>query len=44
MVTGAIAVVVVTALGATVIEILLVVPLMCLVAAWLAQKLHRACD
>jgi MFS family permease len=44
MVTGAIAVVAVTALGATVIEILLVVPLMCLVAAWLAQKLHRACD
>ena len=44
MVAGAAAVVAITALGATVLEILLLVPAMCLVAAWLAQKLHRACD
>jgi MFS family permease len=44
MVAGAGAVVAATALGATVLGILLIVPLMCLVAAWLAQKLHRACD
>ncbi len=44
MVLGAAAVMALTAIGATVLQILLMVPAMCLIAAWLAQKLHRACD
>ena len=44
MVAGSAVVVAITALGATVLEILLMVPAMCLIAAWLANKLHRACD
>ncbi len=44
MVIGAAVVMALTAAGATVLEILLMVPVMCLIAAWLATKLHRACD
>ena len=32
------------ALGVTAMQLLLVVAAMCLVAAWIAQRLHRACD
>ncbi|TVV73467.1 MFS transporter [Sphingomonas solaris] len=44
MVIGAVVVMALTTIGATVLQILLLVPAMCLIAAWLAQKLHRACD
>ena len=44
MVVGAIVVLSLTALGATPDALLLLVAAMCLFAAWLAQKLHRACD
>jgi hypothetical protein len=44
MVAGALAVMGVLAMGVTVTEALLMVPAMCVVSAWLAQKLHRACD
>jgi len=44
MVIGALAVVALTALGVTPENMLLVVAAMCLVSAWLAQKLHLACD
>ncbi|MET0269477.1 MAG: MFS transporter [Sphingomonas sp.] len=44
MVAGAAVVMALTMLGATVLHVLLLVPAMCLVAAWLALKLHHACD
>ena len=44
MVVGAIIVLSLTALGATPDQLLFLVAAMCIVAAWLAQKLHEACD
>lgn len=44
MVVGAVAVIGISALGVTAPDMLLVVAAMCLVSAWLAQRLHRACD
>ncbi len=44
MVVGAIIVLSLTAIGATPDKLLFLVAAMCIVAAWLAQKLHRACD
>ena len=44
MVAGAGAVLGISYLGATPQNMLFLVAAMCLVAAWLAQKLHRACD
>ena len=44
MVTGAALVQGLTALGITSENMLLVVAAMCPVSAWIAQKLHRACD
>jgi hypothetical protein len=44
MTIGSVAVAAVTALGATPGQLLLLVAGMCLVSAWIAQKLHRACD
>lgn len=44
MTIGSLSVVAMTALGATASQLLLVVAAMCLVSAWIAQRLHRACD
>lgn len=44
MVTGAVVVQGLTALGVTSENMLLVVAAMCPVSAWIAQKLHHACD
>ena len=44
MTAGAAVVLVLAAFGTTPEDMLLVVAAMCLVAAWLAQKLHLACD
>ncbi|HEU0044151.1 MFS transporter [Sphingomonas sp.] len=44
MTVGAVAVMAITSLGVTPEDMLFVVAGMCLGAAWLAQKLHRACD
>lgn len=44
MTVGAVAVIFISSLGVTPENMLLLVAAMCLVAAWLAQKLHRACD
>jgi MFS family permease len=44
MVVGAVVVIGITGLGVTPENMLFVVAGMCLVAAWLAQKLHLACD
>jgi MFS family permease len=44
MVLGALAMVGLTALGVTVVDSLFLVALMCLIAALLAWKLHKACD
>ncbi|MBN2972446.1 MFS transporter [Roseomonas aeriglobus] len=44
MTVGAIAVLVITGFGVTPQDMLLLVAAMCLFSAWLAQKLHRACD
>jgi len=44
MTVGAVAVIFISSLGVTPENMLLVVAAMCLVAAWLAQKLHLACD
>ena len=44
MTLGAIVVLGITSLGVTPENMLLVVAGMCLVSAWIAQKLHRACD
>ncbi|WP_294289648.1 MFS transporter [uncultured Sphingomonas sp.] len=44
MTIGAIAVLVITGFGVTPQDMLLLVAAMCLFSAWLAQRLHRACD
>ncbi len=44
MVLGAVIVISLTAMGMTPDELLFLVAALCTVAAWLAQKLHRACD
>ena len=44
MTDGAITVLVLTGMGLSPENMLLLVAAMCLVSAWLAQKLHRACD
>jgi MFS family permease len=44
MTIGAIAVLVITGFGVRPEDMLLLVATMCLVSAWLAHKLHRACD
>lgn len=44
MTIGALAVLGITALGVSPEDMLLLVAAMCLVSAWLAQKLHLACD
>ncbi|MDB5579748.1 MAG: transporter, partial [Bradyrhizobium sp.] len=44
MVIGLLAVIALAAIGVSPLGTLLVVAAMCLGAAWLAQKLHEACD
>jgi uncharacterized membrane-anchored protein len=44
MTIGSVSVATLTAFGATANQLLLLVAGMCLVSAWIAQKLHRACD
>ncbi|WP_326523973.1 MFS transporter [Sphingomonas sp.] len=44
MTCGAIAVLVITGFGVQPHDMLLLVAAMCLMSAWIAQKLHRACD
>ena len=44
MTIGAFAVLGITALGVTPEDMLYLVAAMCVVSAWIAQKLHRACD
>jgi MFS family permease len=44
MTVGSIAVLGITALGVTPENMLLLVAAMCLISAWIAQRLHRACD
>ncbi len=44
MVLGAVAVMSIMAMGVTVTEALLIVPAMCIPSAWLAWRLHKACD
>jgi MFS family permease len=44
MVVGAVAVIALTSLGVTPQDMLFLVAGMCLVSAWLAQQLHKACD
>lgn len=44
MVVGALAVIAITAMGVGPADMLLVVAGMCLVAAWIARRLHAACD
>jgi anaerobic C4-dicarboxylate transporter len=44
MTLGSVSVAAATALGVSVGQMLLLVVAMCGVSAWLAQKLHRACD
>jgi MFS family permease len=44
MTLGSVAVLGITALGATPENMLLLVAGMCLISAWIAQRLHRACD
>ena len=44
MTVGAIVVLALTGLGVSPENMLLLVAAMCLVSAWMAQKLHRACD
>ncbi|UIJ46846.1 MFS transporter [Sphingomonas cannabina] len=44
MAVGAVVVIALTALGVTSENMLLLVAVMCLISAWLAQKLHKACD
>lgn len=44
MTLGSLAVLGITALGVRPTDMLLLVAAMCLVAAWIAQRLHRACD
>ena len=44
MTIGSVTVAGIMAAGVTAMQLLIVVAGMCLVAAWIAQKLHRACD
>jgi hypothetical protein len=44
MTIGSIAVIGITMAGVTPEDLLFLVAGMCLVSAWIAQKLHRACD
>ncbi len=44
MTIGAVAVIVITSFGVGPADMLLLVAAMCVVSAWLAQKLHLACD
>ena len=44
MTIGSIAVIGITMMGVTPEDMLFLVAAMCLVSAWIAQKLHRACD
>ena len=44
MVVGAVTVIGITALGVTPQDMLFLVAAMCVISAWLAQKLHLACD
>ena len=44
MTIGSILVIGITAMGVTPQDMLFLVAAMCLISAWLAQKLHRACD
>jgi hypothetical protein len=44
MTIGSVAVLAITGLGVTPENMLLIVSAMCLAAAWIAQRLHRACD
>ena len=44
MTIGAIAVLVISGLGVRSEDMLFLVAGMCLVSAWIAQRLHRACD
>ena len=44
MAVGAVAVIGISGFGATSVDLLFLVASMCLGAAWLAQRLHRACD
>ena len=44
MTVGSVTVAGIMAAGVTAMQLLIVVAAMCLVAAWIAQKLHRACD
>ncbi|MBB5685554.1 MFS transporter [Sphingobium boeckii] len=44
MVVGSLIAMALSAVGVSAVEQLLFVATMCLVSAWLAQKLHRACD
>ena len=44
MTLGSVSVAAATAFGVTTGQLLLLVVAMCVVSAWLAQKLHRACD
>ena len=44
MTVGSVAVAAMTAAGVTAQQLLLLVAGMCLVAAWIAVRLHRACD
>jgi MFS family permease len=44
MTLGSVAVLGITAMGATPENMLLLVAGMCLISAWIAQRLHRACD
>jgi MFS family permease len=44
MTAGAAAVIAITALGVGPADMLLLVAAMCLISAWIAQKLHLACD
>lgn len=44
MVSGSLILMGLTAMGVTVTDALLIVTVMCVIAAWLAWKLHKACD
>ena len=44
MTIGSVVVLAITSFGVTPDDMLLLVAAMCLVSAWIAQKLHRACD
>ncbi|HEU0044443.1 MFS transporter [Sphingomonas sp.] len=44
MTIGSVVVAAIMAMGVTASQLLILVAAMCLVAAWIAQRLHRACD